>query len=128
MARSTRGGTKAVGRSSGPRDGGELASAGTGCIGEDERLAAQAFASSANRRALANRFRSRSDARLCPRHGRFEVCRPAGIESPAILFWGQRLPLAYEPSGEDFLSPCLGEADVMRRVLPSAEFGRWLRS
>ena len=27
-------------------------------------------------------------------------------------------PLAYEPSGEDFLSPCLGEADVMRRVLP----------
>src|ERR1700730_5545948 len=37
-------------------------------------------------------------------------------------------PLAYEPSGEDFLSPCLGEADVMRRVLPSAEFGRWLRS
>jgi hypothetical protein len=37
-------------------------------------------------------------------------------------------PLAYEPSGEDFLSPCLGEADVMRRVLPSAEFARWLRS
>src|SRR5260370_14923404 len=31
-------------------------------------------------------------------------------------------PLAYEPSGEDFLSPCLGEADLMRRVLPSAEF------
>src|SRR5438552_12782292 len=26
-------------------------------------------------------------------------------------------PLAYEPSGEDFLSPCLGEAEVMRRVL-----------
>ena len=31
-------------------------------------------------------------------------------------------PLAYEPSGEDFLSPCLGEADLMRRVLPSGEF------
>ena len=31
-------------------------------------------------------------------------------------------PLAYEPSGEDFLSPCLGEADLMRRVLPSEEF------
>ncbi len=26
-------------------------------------------------------------------------------------------PLNYEPSGEDFLSPCLGEADLMRRVL-----------
>jgi hypothetical protein len=37
-------------------------------------------------------------------------------------------PLAYEPSGEDFLSPCLGEADLMRRVLPSQEFARWLRS
>jgi Protein of unknown function (DUF2891) len=37
-------------------------------------------------------------------------------------------PLAYEPSGEDFLSPCLGEADLMRRVLPSAEFGRWLQA
>ncbi len=37
-------------------------------------------------------------------------------------------PLGYEPSGEDFLSPCLGEADLMRRVLPSGEFARWLRS
>ncbi len=37
-------------------------------------------------------------------------------------------PLAYEPSGEDFLSPCLGEADLMRRVLPSREFARWLRT
>ncbi len=36
-------------------------------------------------------------------------------------------PMAYEPSGEDFLSPCLAEADVMRRVLSSAEFGRWLK-
>jgi hypothetical protein len=35
-------------------------------------------------------------------------------------------PLAYEPSGEDFLSPCLGEADLMRRVLPSREFAAWL--
>ena len=36
-------------------------------------------------------------------------------------------PLAYEPSGEDFLSPCVAEADLMRRVLPGAEFARWLR-
>ena len=27
--------------------------------------------------------------------------------------------MAYEPSGEDFLSPCLAEADAMRRVLPA---------
>src|ERR1700751_4633517 len=37
-------------------------------------------------------------------------------------------PLAYEPSGEDFLSPCLGEADLMRRVLSSQEFARWLQT
>ena len=36
-------------------------------------------------------------------------------------------PLAYEPSGEDFLSPSLGEADVMRRVLPQNEFAQWLK-
>ena len=35
-------------------------------------------------------------------------------------------PVAYEPSGEDFLSPCLAEADVMRRVLPPSEFVKWL--
>jgi hypothetical protein len=34
-------------------------------------------------------------------------------------------PLAYEPSGEDFLSPCLAEADAVRRILPSAEFAQW---
>jgi Protein of unknown function (DUF2891) len=35
-------------------------------------------------------------------------------------------PLAYEPSGEDFLSPCLAEADFMRRVLTAREFSDWL--
>ena len=35
-------------------------------------------------------------------------------------------PLAYEPSGEDFFSPCLAEADLMRRVPPPREFARWL--
>jgi hypothetical protein len=34
-------------------------------------------------------------------------------------------PVAYEPSGEDFFSPSLAEADVMRRVLPAEEFGDW---
>jgi hypothetical protein len=35
-------------------------------------------------------------------------------------------PLNYEPSGEDFLSPCLAEADFMRRVLDAGAFSRWL--
>ena len=37
-------------------------------------------------------------------------------------------PLSYEPSGEDFLSPCLGEADLMRRVLAMNQFALWLRA
>ena len=36
-------------------------------------------------------------------------------------------PLVYEPSGEDFLSPSLGEADVMRRLLLPGEFAEWLK-
>ncbi len=35
-------------------------------------------------------------------------------------------PASYEPSGEDFLSPCLAEADLMRRVLGADEFSKWL--
>ena len=35
-------------------------------------------------------------------------------------------PLRYEPSGQDFLSPCLAEADFMRRVLESEAFAKWL--
>lgn len=35
-------------------------------------------------------------------------------------------PLAYEPSGEDFLSPCLMEADLMRRVMGTEQFAAWL--
>jgi hypothetical protein len=35
-------------------------------------------------------------------------------------------PISYEPSGHDFLSPCLAEADFMRRVLDREHFARWL--
>ena len=35
-------------------------------------------------------------------------------------------PLAYEPSGQDFLSPCLAEADLVRRLLPPGSFATWL--
>ena len=34
--------------------------------------------------------------------------------------------LAFEPSGQDFLSPVLAEADLMRRVLPPAGYAAWL--
>lgn len=35
-------------------------------------------------------------------------------------------PASYEPSGEDFISPCLVEADLMRRVLEPADYSKWL--
>jgi hypothetical protein len=37
-------------------------------------------------------------------------------------------PLTYEPSGEDFLSPCIAEADVMRRVMEPKEYAVWLHA
>ena len=43
------------------------------------------------------------------------------------LYLGDRdCPLAYEPSGQDFLSPCLSEADLVRRVLEPEAFAAWL--
>ena len=52
------------------------------------------------------------------------------VASKAKQFYlkDRNCPLIYEPSGEDFLSPCLGEADLMRRVLPGEEFAPWLRT
>ncbi|MCX6549721.1 MAG: DUF2891 domain-containing protein [Acidobacteria bacterium] len=45
-------------------------------------------------------------------------------------FYGQdrNCPLAYDPSGQDFLSPCIAEADLMRRVMPAPRYGEWLRA
>jgi hypothetical protein len=50
------------------------------------------------------------------------------IHSRARAWYGgdEDAPIAYEPSGVDFLSPTLGEADLMRRVLEPAEFSNWL--
>ncbi|MCP4677175.1 MAG: DUF2891 domain-containing protein [Deltaproteobacteria bacterium] len=50
------------------------------------------------------------------------------VERRSRDFYGADVacPTAYEPSGEDFISPCLVEADLMRRVLPQGEFVVWL--
>jgi hypothetical protein len=44
----------------------------------------------------------------------------------ALYMRDKACPLDYEPSGQDFLSPCLGEADLMRRVLPPSRYAAWL--
>lgn len=48
-------------------------------------------------------------------------------ERTRTFYAGDRnAPLAFEPSGHDFLSPALAEADLLRRVLDRAEFAGWL--
>ena len=37
-------------------------------------------------------------------------------------------PVRYEPSADDFLSPALVEALLMKRVLPEDEFSGWMKS
>ena len=53
----------------------------------------------------------------------------AAIETTARRWYlGDRdYPLAYEPSGDDFLSPALVEALLMKRILPDGEFSEWLK-
>ena len=50
------------------------------------------------------------------------------LRDRALAFHGGDvdLPLRFEPSGHDFLSPSLAEADLLRRTLPPAEFAAWL--
>lgn len=48
-------------------------------------------------------------------------------ERALALHGGDRdVPLHLEPSGEDFLSPALGAADLLRRVMEPSELARWL--
>ncbi|MFX4273641.1 DUF2891 family protein [Propionibacteriaceae bacterium Y1685] len=53
----------------------------------------------------------------------------AVVRSAVALFGADvGLQTTFEPSGEDFLSPALSEAELMRRALPEAEFGPWLHA
>ena len=47
--------------------------------------------------------------------------------SRAYYLGDRSCPLSYEPSGQDFLSPCIAEADLVRRILPPAEYASWLK-
>ena len=46
----------------------------------------------------------------------------------SLTYYGQDrdCPAAWEPGGADFFSPCLMEADLMRRVMPPKAFREWL--
>jgi hypothetical protein len=43
-----------------------------------------------------------------------------------FYFNDENCPITWEPSGFDFLSPCLEEAAIMKRVLPKEAFKIWL--
>lgn len=43
-----------------------------------------------------------------------------------FYFADENCPITWEPSGYDFLSPCLEEVDIMRRVLATDEFMAWM--
>lgn len=49
------------------------------------------------------------------------------LHTAALRWFGADLnyPVAYEPSGDDFLSGGLCQALLMRRLLPLEDFGRW---
>ncbi|MDJ0699070.1 MAG: DUF2891 domain-containing protein [Woeseiaceae bacterium] len=50
------------------------------------------------------------------------------VEQAALRYYAndRNCPIGWEPSGEDFLSPCLEEAALMSRVLPQRKFDKWL--
>jgi Protein of unknown function (DUF2891) len=52
----------------------------------------------------------------------------AAITAKARAWYGADTdyPGRYEPSGHDFLSPALAEAELMASLLPAAEFAAWL--
>ena len=52
------------------------------------------------------------------------------IENSVIRFYMNDIgcPLNWEPSGFDFLSPCLQEVDIVRKVLTKEEFKKWFKS
>ncbi|WP_020569291.1 DUF2891 domain-containing protein [Neolewinella persica] len=52
----------------------------------------------------------------------------AEIDRTARRFYlnDQDCPISWEPGGYDFLSPCLEEIDIMRRILPANDFHPWL--
>ena len=101
--------------------------AGNGGGQEAHDVAAEARLSDPHRRARPDGVRVR------PRLGLGQTTKDQAMEAllreKAKQFYlgDKACPPAYEPSGQDFLSPCLAEADFVRRVLGPQEFARGSR-
>ena len=61
---------------------------------------------------------------------RSEHALARSCEARAVSWYGadSDYPASWEPSGADFFSPALIEADLMRRVLASRDFAQWLEA
>src|SRR5207247_4860056 len=58
--------------------------------------------------------------------GEAELEQIAAARARQYYLTDKNYPTNYEPSGEDFFSPGLNEADLLRRVLSPDKFSRWL--
>lgn len=60
---------------------------------------------------------------------KYDTVLASKIEKKARQYYSndRNCPLTWEPGGFDFLSPCLQEASLMLKVLPSPEYKKWLR-
>ena len=57
-----------------------------------------------------------------------DMLRLIDLRARAYYLADRSCPLSYEPSGEDFLSPCIAEADFMRRILAPNDYAKWLKA
>lgn len=53
----------------------------------------------------------------------------SAISKAALRFYvkDKGCPITWEPGGYDFLSPCLEEADLMWRIMPTAAYNTWVQ-
>lgn len=58
--------------------------------------------------------------------GRDDFFRLVADKSRQFYAKDVNCPMSYEPGGQDFLSPCLAEADLMRRIMDKDVFAGWL--
>lgn len=61
------------------------------------------------------------------RLGRDGAVTEVDVHARRLFLADRDYPSHYEPSGNDFLSAALSEAELMHEVLPPAEFGPWLQ-
>lgn len=62
-------------------------------------------------------------------HSKNEALKKS-IQTHALRLFAQdyNCPVTWEPSGTDFLSPCMEELGLMRRVMPANEFLPWAKN